>query len=60
MTIKLKYKMGQKIKSLTHIYVVSGFEYAHDTKTIQYKLLYVLDGQPKYIYLTKMEIDYIS
>lgn len=60
MNLKLDYKMGQKVKTQTHQYIVMGFEYIYETNHINYKFLYTVDGGIKYVYMTKLEVELLK
>jgi len=59
MNIKLKYTIGESIKTLGLIYKVIGFEYVKD-RGIRYILLHMDGGKGNWEYLYDFEIKMIQ
>lgn len=56
MHIKLKYKIGEKIKTESKVYEVIGFDYIIE-RGIRYCLLHVEGGKTQWEYLHLFEIE---
>lgn len=56
MKVNLKYKIGQRIKSETRVFIVIGFEYVPE-RSMRYILLHQKDGVPEWLYLFEFEIE---
>lgn len=56
MKVNLKYKMGQRIKTVSKIYTIIGFEYTM-FRPIRYCLLHMKDSIPAWDYFYEQEIE---
>lgn len=59
MKVKLKYRMGQKIKTAAKIYTVIGFEYVI-LRPVRYCLLHMKDSTPTWDYFYEEEIELLK